>query len=398
MASAADGVKFRLVAIKEETNARSAHPPVRQPRGAVDRRYPGRGDALIGTAVTNRLRRHRRLLALCGLSALVHLALLEWVAATGTDAPPPLAGPLAAQDLVLRLVPADTPRREDRRRADATTAAPTAAQQRQQQQAARPTPQARTATGASTAAPAPPAALATAAAVTGQPTPDAAADAPPLVQMPTRYRVRMPDPVLITYAQARQAAGAAPQPLPDARLDWRSNGERYLLKMDGVLGRLSSEGGSGDAGVRPTLAADDSSGESLSTEFADGEVRFRASGRSLPGTLGIQDRASLLMQLAGIGLAEPDQVQGTIEVVVAGSADAAIERYEVAGKETLATPLGPIEAWHLAAAAVPGRQRLEIWLAPARGWLPVQLRLTGADGVALTQTVSAIAPQPQAAP
>ena len=342
--------------------------------------------------MTDRLRRHRRLLALCGLSALVHLVLLEWVAATDAGTPPPLAGPIAARDLVLRLAPADTARREDGRRADAASAVSTAAPA-PRPEAATPPHQVRAPTDAIAPAHAASAEAATPAAVSGQPAPEAAADAPPLVQMPTRYRVRMPDSVLITYAQARQTAGAAPQPLPDARLDWRSNGERYLLKMDGVLGRLSSQGGSGDAGVRPTLAADDGSGESLTTEFADGEVRFRASGRSLPAALGIQDRASLLMQLAGIGMAEPDQVQSTIEVVVAGSADAAIERYEVTGKELLATPLGPIEAWHLAGAAAPGQPRLEIWLAPARGWLPVQLRVTGTDGVALTQTVSAIAPQ-----
>ena len=216
--------------------------------------------------------------------------------------------------------------------------------------------------------------------------------------MPSRYRVRMPEPVLLTYTQTRQAPGGPPQAMPAARIDWRSDGEHYLLEVDGVLGRLSSQGGSGDAGVRPRSAVDENGGSRKVTEFDNGEVRFRDSGRSVPDSVGIQDRASLLMQLAGIGLGEPEQLRGTVEVVVAGALEATIERFEMAGVELLPTPLGPIEAWHLAQPAVPGRPRLEVWLAPARGWLPVQLRLTGADGVAATQTVSAIAAQPAAAP
>jgi len=216
--------------------------------------------------------------------------------------------------------------------------------------------------------------------------------------MPSRYRVRMPDPVLLTYTRTRQAPGARPEALPEAHIDWRSDGERYRLNVDGVLGRLSSEGGSGDAGVRPRSASDESGGGRRVTDFENGEVHFRDSGRSVPDSVGIQDRASLLMQLAGIGLAEPEQLRGTVEVVVAGPLEATIERFEPAGVERLATPLGPVEAWHLAQPAVPGRPRLEVWLAPARGWLPVQLRLTGADGVAATQTVSAIAALPAAPP
>jgi hypothetical protein len=221
--------------------------------------------------------------------------------------------------------------------------------------------------------------------------------------MPGRYRVRMPDAVLLTYTQTRQAPAGAPQRLPDARIEWRSDGERYALKMDGVLGSLSSQGGSADAGVRPRSASEAREGKLLVTEFADGEVRFGAgdaNGRTVPDSVGIQDRASLLMQLAGIGLGDPEQIQAqargqrTVDVVVAGTFDATIERFEVIGIETLATPLGAIAAWHLAQVAAPGRPRLEVWLAPERGWLPLQLRLTGADGAAATQTVSAIAAPP----
>ena len=295
-------------------------------------------------------------------------------------------------------MPADTARREDGRQpAHEATPAPAPAPAPQPAPVSETAPAPAPAVAAET--PAAPAVLSLPAAATapaGQAAPDTSADAAPLVQMPSRYRVRMPEPVLLTYTQTRQAPGAGPQTLPAAHIDWRSDGERYRLQVDGVLGRLSSQGGSGDAGVSPRSASEEIGGSPSVTEFDNGEVRFRASGRGVPDSVGIQDRASLLMQLAGIGLGEPDQLRGTVEVVVAGPLEATIERFQAAGVEILATALGPVEAWHLAQPALPGRPRLEVWLAPARGWLPVQLRLTGADGVVSTQTVSAIAAPPAA--
>jgi hypothetical protein len=344
------------------------------------------------TDLSTRLLRHRRLLLLCGLSALAHLALLEWLAHGRAGALAPTSGRAATDELVLRLLPANARRDAARGRADSRGApgAQNAALSRPPRQAAvRPAP----ATAAASAPGSPPAAA-------GAGQPEAAADSAPPVQMPGRYRVRMPETVQITYAQTRQpslatagAGGTAaptPERLPDAHIDWRSDGASYALQVDGVLGRLASQGGSGDAGVRPERASEEREGRPLVTEFVDGEVRFRARGTSVPDNTGIQDRASVLMQLAGIGLGGPDQMQGRIAVVVAGADEAAIEHYEVLGMETLATPLGAVAAWHLAQSAAPGRARLEVWLAPERGWLPVQLRLTGADGAVTTQSASAI--------
>ena len=187
--------------------------------------------------------------------------------------------------------------------------------------------------------------------------------------MPSRYRVRMPDPVRLSYALTRQSPGTPPSPAGTASIDWRSDGERYALTVEGVLGTLSSEGGSGDAGIAPR-------------------------GAGVPDAVGAQDRASVLMQLAGIGLGEPDQIQGQLQgelrIVVGGSEGAEIARYQVAGQEDVATALGSIAAWRLAQVAAPGQDRLELWLAPARGWLPVQLRLTRPDGSVITQTLTRI--------
>jgi hypothetical protein len=101
------------------------------------------------------------------------------------------------------------------------------------------------------------------------------------------------------------------------------------------------------------------------------------------------------MQLAGIGLADPDQFAGTdtIEVVVAGARDLRVARFQVMGQEDVATGTGVVAAWHLAERAPPGQQRLDVWLAPQRGWLPVQIRV-GDGGASVTQTLRTLAPAP----
>jgi hypothetical protein len=220
----------------------------------------------------------------------------------------------------------------------------------------------------------------------------------PLIQMPGRYRVRMPEPVRLVYALDRQGPGAAPQPPGSATLDWRSDGERYALSLDGVLGVLRSEGASSDAGIAPRLAREQRDGSTLVTEFdtEGGRILFRAGGGSVPDAVGAQDRASVLMQLAGMGLAEPDQIRGQVQneirVVVAGADGAAIARYQVMGEERLQTALGAMAAWRLAEVVPAGRERIEVWLAPEHGWLPVQIRRIGADGSSATQTLARIEP------
>jgi hypothetical protein len=321
------------------------------------------------------LSRHRRLLALCGLSAAVHLLVLELAVRRG--ALPPAAPPVG-DVLRLRLVQpragaAAVP--EATVQAAARTSAAPARKPARDDEGARPEE-------AVPAMPAPAAANPAANPAVAPEAPlEAAGEAP--VQMPSRYRVRMPDAVRLTYALARQAPGAAPVADGSASIDWRSDGARYTLAVDGVLGRLSSEGVSGDAGIAPRRSGEERGGALQLKAFVD-------------DALGAQDRASVLMQLAGIGLGEPDQIAkqvgNDLEIVVAGEDGATIARYQVMGQEQVTTALGDLDAWRLAQVVPAGQDRLDLWLAPNRGWLPVQLRLTRPDGSASTQTLTRIEP------
>jgi hypothetical protein len=303
------------------------------------------------------LSRHRRLLALCGLSAAAHLLVLELAARR--VAAPPSAAPVG-EALRLRLVQAAAPAAETP--PGPLPVAPPAPARSAPQIAPEPAATPSASTASVPPAPSPGAAVAAA--------PTAPASEPagtPLIQMPSRYRVRMPDPVRLSYALTRQVPGSVPVSAGSAGIAWTSDGEHYTLAVDGVLGQLRSEGGSSDAGIAP---------------------------RNAPDAVGAQDPASVLMQLAGIGLAEPDQIVGQVgnelRIVVGDAGGAGIARYQVMGQENLPTALGELSAWRLAQVVPAGQDRLELWLAPGQGWLPVQLRITRPDGSVATQTLTRI--------
>jgi len=199
-------------------------------------------------------------------------------------------------------------------------------------------------------------------------------------RMPGRYRVLPPPPARLTYTVQSATADGATSDDGAAQLAWRSDGVRYRLQMDGVLGELSSEGDIVDTGVAPRTRF----------ERAQGAIVAGPDNDSYQLAEGSQDTASVLAQLAGMGLAEPEQMQDVLEFWVAGASGARIERFEVLGPEQLATGAGLLATLRLRQLAEPGARQLEVWLAPQHSWMPVQLRLTSGDGATRTQTVDAI--------
>ncbi|MFK3737490.1 DUF3108 domain-containing protein [Massilia sp. TN1-12] len=337
--------------------------------------------------------RQRRLLALCAASAALHLALLELVARHGGGAPSAMRP--SGAELRLRLVPPLPSTQAPSARTAAGPPAPA--------QAAPPMTRgvaSRPASNAPLRPPAPPAAALPVAAAS----PDTAVSppgptaGPALVQMPGRYHVRFPGSAVLTYTQLVQRPGTPPTSAGPARIDWHTDGRTYRLDIDGVTGRMHSEGDGGDAGIVPRRYVEQRGADTLVTEFDgnDGRVLFRAGGGEAPGAIGIQDAASLLLQLAGIGFGEPDQVADRIDVVVADSAATAIVRFQVMDDEDVETGVGRIAARRLSQVVAPGQPRLEVWLAPARDWLPVQLRVSRPDGSVVTQTLSGIEGAPAA--
>jgi hypothetical protein len=311
-----------------------------------------------------------------GLSLLLHLFAFVWIDALIT-APPAVTG----MPLALRLVrerPATLPVKPAPPPEQATPApAPV-------QAAAQPLPAPAPEPAPATDAPAPPA---VAAAMPGI--------AP--LRMPGRYRVRLPPSSTLQYAVTRSAPGQPAVAGEPAQLVWESTGNGYRLRVEGVLGLLESEGGGDDAGIAPAQASEAGAAGGTQVTRFNREARRIEHGplaASDPLRLGSQDRASVLMQLAGIGLAEPDQVQDAIDIVVAGTGGVRIVRWQVVGNEQLDTQAGVLATVRLAQLAPAGEARVELWLAPQLHWLPVQLRVTQPDGTVANQVVTGIQTAP----
>jgi hypothetical protein len=201
--------------------------------------------------------------------------------------------------------------------------------------------------------------------------------------MPGQFRVSPAPPARLDY---RVSGGGA------AHLEWRTDGSSYRLALDGILGALDSEGGLDDGGLAPLRASEPLGPGRASVEFdrEHGVIVSHLGARRDQLAGGAQDRASLLLQLAGMGRANPDQLRGVLAFWIGAAGGARQERYEVVGMETVDTGIGALEALRLAQLAPEGAPRLEVWLAPGQAWLPVQLRLTLPDGAARTQTLDAL--------
>jgi hypothetical protein len=158
---------------------------------------------------------------------------------------------------------------------------------------------------------------------------------------------------------------------------------------------LTSEGEVLDSGFAPQRMTEKRRGRALTaTHFnrQDGKITFSASPAAFPLLPGVQDKASVPLQLAAIARADAAQLKGDIDIQVGEDRDASVFRFVVAGREVIDTRLGPLETLHLSRPPKPGsyNSRLDVWLAPARGWFPVQIRNTEANGAVTTQTVNNI--------
>ncbi len=244
---------------------------------------------------------------------------------------------------------------------------------------------------------------------TGPQAPPAPATPPPppgpaqLLPDPRRYKVELPPPADITLDVARVDADGT-RWNGEALLAWSRAGQGYRIRVEAgirvVFARvnlltLSSEGTLGDEGFVPNLMTEKRRGRSqTATHFNRdaGTLSFSASQAKYALALGAQDKASLPLQLAAIARGDPKQLSGNIDVLVGEDRDASVFTFTVAGQETIDTRMGKIATWHLVRPPKPGsyHSRLELWLAPDYGWLPVQIRNVEASGAVTTQTASNI--------
>jgi outer membrane biosynthesis protein TonB len=182
-------------------------------------------------------------------------------------------------------------------------------------------------------------------------------------------------------------------------LDWRNDGQGYSARMEirmFLLGSRvqTSQGGLNATGLQPERFADKSRSERAAHfDRKDNRIRFSNNAPDAELLPGAQDRLSVFMQLAGLLNARPEAYPAgqVIALPVAGVGGSEVWRFQVQGLASLDLPAGSLIARHLVREPREARDtRVEIWLAPSLGHLPVRIRLTQDSGDVVDQRLSTL--------
>lgn len=173
-----------------------------------------------------------------------------------------------------------------------------------------------------------------------------------------------------------------------AELLWKPTGEQYEARLEisafGQARVQTSRGEITPQGLAPLRFSDKFRSE-VAAHFnrAQGKVTFSANTPDVALRPGAQDRLSVLVQLAAMLASAPQRYPpaSTITIQTIGPRAADNWQFTVGDAETLNLPGGqqatikllrnPREAFD---------QTVEVWLAPALGYLPARIRITEANG------------------
>lgn len=211
----------------------------------------------------------------------------------------------------------------------------------------------------------------------------AAAVVPPADAATPTYRTRIPPAAQLSYRLSRGGITGS------GELDWRPAAGGYVLRLEGrvpIIGTLitqTSRGGFDAAGLAPERYTDRRlrRGEQAANfERTAGRISFSGQSPELPLTPGVQDRLSVMLQLAAIANAwsQPPPTGAHFRIRVVGArGDSHVWSLRFDGVQPVETPDGSVRALgFLREPENPQDTRAEFWLDPARQYLPVRARLT----------------------
>lgn len=202
-------------------------------------------------------------------------------------------------------------------------------------------------------------------------------------------RLQFPASGELSY-NATQISGGQPKN-GSGTLKWTTDGSDYQLRLESsalfvtVLAQ-TSVGKLGAEGLQPERFSDKRFNRSeKATHFQRdvGKISFSGKQSSVPLQSGAQDRLSVWMQLAAMAAGSADQLAqaGQVSLQVADTEEADTWQFVVNAAEKIQVPAGQAMALHMV--RNPRKEfdsRLELWLAPNLGYLPVRILRTEANG------------------
>lgn len=200
--------------------------------------------------------------------------------------------------------------------------------------------------------------------------------------------LRVPGSVQLAFTVTGQQ-GSSPMQGVFGQLDWLQDGNAYdarlaLTFLFRTLRSQHSSGVIGPTGIEPERFSDNRKTEVASHFVRDqGKVVFSNNAPSVPLLAGAQDRLSVVLQLGAMLAGDPARYPAgsAISVQTISSRDAEIWTFNVEGEEKLSLPAGDFMVRKLT--RNPRREfddRIELWLAPELGYLPVRIKQTQPNG------------------
>jgi hypothetical protein len=176
-----------------------------------------------------------------------------------------------------------------------------------------------------------------------------------------------------------------------ADVHWVREGDRYRVHVDVRVGlsfapllrrQLTSEGALGPEGLVPSRFEEKTkrpfTEEQRQVVRFDDEAVVLANGHRHPRPPGMQDGASQFVQLTWLFSTQPHRLKvgETMEVPLALLRELDHWVFDVAALETLDSPMGALQAFHLKPRRVPrpgGELTAQVWIAPSLQYLPVRI-------------------------
>lgn len=187
----------------------------------------------------------------------------------------------------------------------------------------------------------------------------------------------------------------------NGELSWRNAGSSYDAYMSVsalFLGSrsLASRGQVSAEGLAPTRFSDKSRTEVAAHFEPDkGQISFSANTPSAPWIKGAQDRVTVFLQLGGMLAGNPAGFPpgASISLYTVGPRNADTWTFIVEAEEQMNLPAGEMATLKLTRKPRGEYdQKVEIWYAPALGYLPVRSKITQHNGDYVDQQLSAIHP------